>query len=376
MPDPRRDPRIDALRGLALAMIYVNHVPGTVWEGLTSRNFGFSDAAEGFVVISGIAAALAYGRGFATGRPGVWRRPLARAGVIWAVHLIVTAGCIAVAAAGLRWLGTATLAASHNLAPVFEDPRGTLPGLLFLGHQLGYANVLPMYVVLMAAAPALLWAAVRRPRHLLAGSIALWLAAGIFSLNLPNFPGAGGWYFNPLSWQLLFVAGLLTGLGLRGGTRFLPLRAWALALACGYLLLAAVWVKVPALAAGGGHLLWLLAEHAGLPPLLTAFDKTYLALPRLLHILALAYALGGLPALGAIAAGRFAAPFRLLGRQALPVFATGTVLAYAAQAVKEAAAPSALLDAVLVCGGLALLLALAAWRGRQAPPAAAVAQGA
>ena len=57
---PGRDHRIDFLRGLALVMIFINHIPGTAYESYTSRNFGFSDAAEGFVLISGISAALAY----------------------------------------------------------------------------------------------------------------------------------------------------------------------------------------------------------------------------------------------------------------------------------------------------------------------------
>ena len=47
-------------RGLALVMIFINHVPGTVFEAYTNRNFGFSDAAEAFVFMSGVAAGLAY----------------------------------------------------------------------------------------------------------------------------------------------------------------------------------------------------------------------------------------------------------------------------------------------------------------------------
>ena len=38
-------------------MIFINHVPGTLYENYTSRNFGFSDAAEAFVFMSGMAAA-------------------------------------------------------------------------------------------------------------------------------------------------------------------------------------------------------------------------------------------------------------------------------------------------------------------------------
>ena len=49
-----RDARLDMFRGIALLMIFINHVPGTAWENFTSRNFGFSDAAEAFVLMSGM----------------------------------------------------------------------------------------------------------------------------------------------------------------------------------------------------------------------------------------------------------------------------------------------------------------------------------
>jgi len=55
-----RDPRIDVFRGLALIMIFINHVPGNPYEYLTIRNLGFADAAEAFFLMSGIAAGLAY----------------------------------------------------------------------------------------------------------------------------------------------------------------------------------------------------------------------------------------------------------------------------------------------------------------------------
>ena len=58
-PPGGRDARLDMFRGLALVMIFINHVPGTFYETLTSRNFGFSDAAEAFVFMSGLAAGLA-----------------------------------------------------------------------------------------------------------------------------------------------------------------------------------------------------------------------------------------------------------------------------------------------------------------------------
>lgn len=357
------------LRGLALAMIFVNHVPGTIWETMTSRNFGFSDAAEGFVMLSGISAALAYGRLYSGSLPLLARlRPWRRALTIWGVHLLVTFACIAIAVVGLRVLGTETLASSHNLAPVFDDPLGTLPGLLSLGHQLGYTNVLPMYVVLLLATPVLLAIALRWPLRLMVASVALWVAAGLWKLNLPNMPLEGGWFFNPLSWQVLYVTGLLTGLALREGRRFVPYRRWAMALAWGFLVLALVWVRVPVVGETGGHLLWMLHEYGGVPGFFVGFDKTYVTAPRLLHFLALAYVLSTLPSLERVAGSRAAAPFVTMGRHSLPVFATGTVLAYAAQVVKEAAGPSLAIDTILTFGGLALLYALACLReGHRSP---------
>ncbi|TJV57002.1 MAG: hypothetical protein E5Y18_04765, partial [Mesorhizobium sp.] len=41
----QRDTRIDVFRALALLTIFVNHVPGTIFEYVTHKNFGFSDSA-------------------------------------------------------------------------------------------------------------------------------------------------------------------------------------------------------------------------------------------------------------------------------------------------------------------------------------------
>ncbi|MGO8048532.1 OpgC domain-containing protein, partial [Rhizobium johnstonii] len=56
-----RDTRLDVLRGVALIMIFINHVPGQIFEYVTTTNFGFSYVAEAFVLISGIAVGPAYG---------------------------------------------------------------------------------------------------------------------------------------------------------------------------------------------------------------------------------------------------------------------------------------------------------------------------
>jgi len=57
-----RDLRLDLFRGLALWLIYLDHIPSNMVSWVTIRNYGFSDATEIFVFISGYTAAYVYGR--------------------------------------------------------------------------------------------------------------------------------------------------------------------------------------------------------------------------------------------------------------------------------------------------------------------------
>ena len=59
---PDRDLRIDACRGIALWFIFLDHIPNNVGSWLTLRNYGFSDAAEVFMFVSGLTCALAYSK--------------------------------------------------------------------------------------------------------------------------------------------------------------------------------------------------------------------------------------------------------------------------------------------------------------------------
>src|ERR1700716_639457 len=55
-----RDLRLDLLRGLGLWMIFLDHIPDDIVAWLTLRNYGFSDAAEFFVFISGYLVGFIY----------------------------------------------------------------------------------------------------------------------------------------------------------------------------------------------------------------------------------------------------------------------------------------------------------------------------
>lgn len=354
-----RDPRIDVLRGLALVMIFINHVPGNAFEHYTNRNWGFSDAAEAFVFLSGTAAGLAYGAGFLSAPywPAV-ARVWARARTLYFVHLSTTSMAIGILAAAASWYGLYELLQTINLAKAFEDPLGVLIGIPTLGHQLGYFNILPLYLVLLLVTPAFIYCGLRWPWVTMGLSVMIWILAGQFRINLPNYPNPGGWFFNPFSWQIIFVAGLLTGLALKRGERFVPKMGW-LMWVCGiYLAVILLWRLYPPFASVGREALASLGR-LGVPFYFVSFDKSFLALTRLSHFLALAYLVSCLVWVYRFSASHWAEPFRLLGQNGLAVFATGSVLSILLQAMKAGIGDHFWSDAGLLAGGLAVQFALA-----------------
>lgn len=355
-----RDQRLDMFRGLALAMIFINHVPGNVFEAYTSRNFGFSDAAEAFVLMSGIAAGLAYSPAFGA-RP-IWPAVLrvwARARHLYVVHLAITLISLAIFAAGALWFGAYELLEKINIPPIFAHPLEAMIGVPALTHQLGYLNILPLYAVLMVSAPIPLFFGQRWPMPTLAVSVGLWVVAGQFRLNLPNYPTSGGWFFNPLSWQLIFVIGLLSGMFMKRGARFVPQSRGLLAVASLVVLSVLLWMKIPAVGDLGRQGLGALSK-LGLPFYVTWSDKTFLALPRLIHALAIAYVLASLPLVARVATLPLTTPLRLLGRHGLAVFSVGTIISLFLQALRVGLdTPSPMIDFWMIGVGLALLLLLA-----------------
>lgn len=354
-----RDARIDMFRGLALLMIFINHVPGNAWENFTSRNFGFSDSAEAFVFMSGLAAGLAYSGRFITGplwpaTAKVW----ARARQLYFVHLSITMIALGIFAGAALWFGLYDLLGKNNLAPIFSRPLESMIGLPLLTHQLGYLNILPLYMSLLLVTPLVILCGLRWPGRTLIGSIIVWVLAGQFRLNFPNFPNSGGWFFNPLSWQLLFVIGLLSGMAMKQGKRFVPRSPWLFGICAFFVVFVIAWLKIKPLGDAGLKTLgWF--SGLGLPFYITWFDKTFLALPRLLHALALFYVLASLAGVRQLAESKWLAPLRLMGRQGLAVFAVGTVMSLFLQAVKDGIAADFWLDTLLLGTGVLLLVGLA-----------------
>lgn len=366
---PQRDTRIDVFRALALITIYVNHIPGTVYEHFTHRNIGFSDAAEAFVLISGVAVGLAYGMKFGPGnRLLMTLKALRRTATLYLTHLVTTLTTLAIFSAGAVWFARPELLVKINIEKVMTATPEAFIGFVTLGHQLGYNNILPLYAALLLLVPVFLMIGTYSLRALLAVSGLVWLLSGIFRIAPPNYPTDGVWFLNPLSWQFLFVIGMVALVHLKRGGR-LPTHPVLLGGAALYLVVSLLWVRLP---------LWHVDISAGLPQVLTGFNKTYLSAPRLLHVLSAAYLIAAIPAISNLARTDERHPLAILGKHSLPVFVTGTLLSMVGQVAKVVYPDTLALDTVLITGGLLIQFAVAyyldwlptiGWGGRKAQPA-------
>ncbi|MCB1382116.1 MAG: OpgC domain-containing protein [Notoacmeibacter sp.] len=364
----QRDLRLDMFRGLALMTIFINHVPGNVLENYTSRNFGLSDAAEAFVFMSGIAVALASWTLVAAGRTGEAAAKLARrAGKLYIYHIagmMVALGFIAITWYGF---GVHEFGERVNFAPVAETPfKALVIGMPMLGYQIGYYNILPLYMLFLLMAPAMLWLGRRSIPLLLTLSGALWLVAFEAGLNMPNFPQEGGWFFHPFGWQFLFATGIAAGIAKKQGRALVAFRPWLYALALAWL----VWCYWFLLQEWG----WLPLDGT-LPVFVTYLDKSHLALPRMVHLLALAYVLVNLPGMARLAASRLMAPVAAMGRNGLELFAFGSVLAIGLQAVFAVLPAPAWAVTFAVVAGIAVQMGVAALLDRRKDGRKAAAAG-
>ncbi|MGE3871992.1 MAG: OpgC family protein [Parvibaculaceae bacterium] len=361
----RRDHRIDFLRGLALAMIFVNHVPGNFYARFTTSNFGFSDAAEIFVLAAGFASAHAYFARFSRGEAGnASFGALRRALVLYMSHITTTMMALALFGAAAMFFARPgyvhDMIYNMGLAPVFEDTASALLGMVLLGHQLGYFNILPMYMVFLGVLPAMMWLAKKSLKLLFAVSFLLWLAAGWHGLNIPNYPIPGGWFFNPFAWQLLFVMGFIAGQWSREG-RMPVFNRWLFWPSVAYLVFSCAWIKL-------GYSAWKPAQTM-IPQHLWNFDKTYLALPRILHILALFCVVMISPVGEALRRIPVSNPLTVMGRHSLPAFCTGSLLAMAGAVLRYEWDGGIFLDTliVLTCLTIPMLVAYTLDSGRLVP---------
>jgi hypothetical protein len=322
----RRVDSIDFWRGIVLIAILCDHIPGNLIEKATPRNFALSDSAEAFVFLSGVSVALAhYGRAQRADWRGLLGRCFGRAFHVYGVHVGLTCVAVAIAAIGYYVSGAPGLIESDGRSFIFHQPLQAGLGVLLLTQQLGYFNILPLYVVLLLWAPVVLAMVRVSPWLALGASLAIYAVARIGGLALPSWPEPGTWFFNPLAWQLVFTLGIVACVLWRDRPiPKSPMLYWAAAAA---LIVAAFGVtdgfwELPGIRDG-------LFAHLDL-------FKADLGLGRLAHFVVLAYFVSQtrVAAVERTATGR---ELQRLGRYSLPIFALGSILSCVGQTVMQAA---------------------------------------
>ena len=252
LPDKGRDLRLDLFRGVANWAIFLDHIPDNVVNWITTRNYGFSDAADLFVFISGYTASFVYARmmlerGFIVGATRLTKRVWQ----LYVAHIILFVIYIAsISYLALRF-GDSEMINEFNVAGLVDNATETLRQGLFLRFKPLNLDVLPLYIVLMGLFPPVLWFMLRKPDLTMMLAIVLWLTARYFGWNLNAYP-AGQWYFNPYCWQVLFVFGAWCALG--GARRSMTLinAPITLYLCLGYLVFALIMTMAGRFPAFGG----------------------------------------------------------------------------------------------------------------------------
>src|SRR5687768_3206411 len=164
-----RDLRLDLFRGLALWLIFVDHIPSNIVSWITIRNYGFSDATEIFVFISGYTAAFVYGRAMRErGAIIAGARILRRAWQVYVAHMFLFVIYMAEIAYVSSTFNNPLYAEEMGVLDFLRQPDVTLIQALLLKFKPANMDVLPLYVVLLVGFPPILWVLTRSPTLALA----------------------------------------------------------------------------------------------------------------------------------------------------------------------------------------------------------------
>jgi len=349
-----RDLRLDLFRGIALWLIFLDHIPSNVVAWGTIRNYGFSDATEIFVFVSGYTAAFVYGkemgeRGFMIAGAHILRR-------VWQIY-VAHVFLFAIYLAEISYVATSfenpLYAEEMNILDFLKQPEVTIVQALLLKFKPANMDILPLYIVLLLLFPPILWLLQLRASLALGASVLLYVLTWEFNWNLPSYP-SGHWYFNPFAWQLLFVFGAWCALG--GAQRLASVlqSSVTLSIAVMYLLFAFIitltWY-LPGMSQYVPH--WL--EEVIYP-----IDKVNLDVLRFAHFLALAVVtVRFVPRDWPGLKSRWAWPAIVCGQHSLEIFCLGVFLSFAAHFAMVEISGAIWMQLLLSAVGILVMIAVA-----------------
>jgi len=350
-----RDLRLDLFRGIALWLIFLDHIPSNAVNWITIRNYGFSDATEIFVFISGYTAAFVYGRAMQQhGFIVASARVLKRAWQIYVAHVFLFAIYLAEIAYVAHSFDNPLYTEEMGVLDFLKNPEITIFQALILKFKPVNMDVLPLYIVLLLWFPPMLWLLLRTPSLALATSAMFYALTWWFDWSIPAYP-SGDWVFNPFAWQLMFVFGAWCALG--GAQR---LARWLTSpiifgLAVAYMLFAF-----------GIAMTWYFPRLGVFVPKLISdaiypIDKPNLDVLRIVHFLSLAViTVWFVPRDWRGLKSPLSWPAIVCGQHSLETFCLGVFLAFAAHFLFTEISNSLLMQVIGSLLGIAIMVAAAA----------------
>jgi len=349
-----RDLRLDLFRGIALWLIFLDHIPSNIVSWITIRNYGFSDATEIFVFISGYTAAFVYGRAMTErGFVVAGARVLKRAWQVYVAHIFLFVIYMAEIAYVAASFENPLYHEEMGIFDFLKQPDVTLVQALLLKFKPANMDILPLYIVLLAAMPPILWLLLRQATLALAASALLYALTWHFGWNFPAYP-SGEWVFNPFAWQLLFVFGGWCALG--GAERLAPFSRSpiTMAIAIAYLVFAFLICMT-----------WYVPRYAHFVPKFLSewmypIDKTNLDVLRFAHFLALAaITVRYVPRDWRWLKSPLLYPAILCGQHSLEIFCLGVFLSFAGHFVMIEVSSGVAMQIALSTAGILIMIAAA-----------------
>src|SRR5712671_2470499 len=180
-----RDVRLDFFRGVALFLIFVDHIPGNVLSHFTVQSLGFSDAAEIFIFVSGYTAALVYGRAML--KQGVFiaaAKVFHRLWQLYVAHVFIFLIFTALVSYNALAFQNPASGKELHVAKFFSEPHIAGIRALELRFQPTFLDILPLYIALLAGFPLVLLLLRRHILTALVISFAIYSAAQTFGISL------------------------------------------------------------------------------------------------------------------------------------------------------------------------------------------------
>ncbi len=321
-----RDFRIDFVRGIALLILFSDHVRGNIIYNYTPIAFGLSDMSDVFIFLSGYSCGLSYGsrltdRGFINCAERAW----ARAAQLYIVKVIITIVALAILFLaegrtepvffGLPWNMQLVKTNPIETIIAIETFRLELLQFFILALYVAFLLLLPLVVAGLSAYPYLIW----------------FISAFVYSLVqmfpmhicLPQ-PWRDALFFNPFAWQFLFFCAC--AIAMLNPTSRSRLRPKPL------IVIVALMVVC---------LLFVIRSEFGVPWKSVLINKQNLGLLRLLHftcIVIVGYC--AIPSSHILLRSRLARPFINCGQNALVGYCTGGFLAIFSEMALRALSPT------------------------------------